>query len=157
MAGLNEGTLTDVVELEGDEEAWADCHWEVKVPSPTTKSPHGGRGSKENGGSPQDVGHHYAFGNTEERYRAIILGVKHEGRKRDGALDHATGHGWVKAKAGKYAHALAQGARVTPVIVETSGAISPRSLRAVRHLARQTGARQARPRRHISVTRTSAR
>ena len=67
------------MELEGDEETGADCHWEVKVPSPTTKSPHGGRGSKENGGSPQDVGHHYAFGNTEERYRAIILGVKRQG------------------------------------------------------------------------------
>ena len=61
----------------------------------------------------------------------MILWVKRKGRKRNGALDHAIGHGWVKAKASKYAHALAQGARVTPVIVETSGAISPRSLRAV--------------------------
>ena len=157
MANLNEGTITDVVELEGDEETGADCHWEVKVPSPTTKSPHGGRGSKENGGSPQDVGHHYAFGNTEERYRAIILGVKRKGRQRDGALNHKTGRGWVKAKAGKYAHALAQGARVTPVIVETSGAISPRSLKAVGHLAKRARGKHARDGTVYGRSRTSAR
>ena len=38
------------------------------------------------------------------------------------------GRGWVEQKKGKYDHALSQGARVSPLIVETTGAISPLSL-----------------------------
>ena len=160
MAAINEGTVTDVVELEGDEDTGADCHWEVKVPSPTTgthKTSRKGKGTDDKGGSPADVGHMYAFGNTEERYRAAILGVKFKGRKRDGPLNHSTGRGWVRAQPGKYAHALSQGARVTPVIVETSGAISPRSLKAIGHLAKRARGKHARDGTKYGRSRTSAR
>ena len=131
MAELNEGTITDLCELEGDEDTGADCHVEVKVPSPCSASAYKvGLGTKAGGGCYASVGHLYALGNTEERYRNGILGVKQKGRKCEGPFNHATGRGYVKAQKGKYTqyrHALAQGARVTPLIVETTGAISPRA------------------------------
>ena len=46
---------------------------------------------------------------------------------------------------GKYAHALSQGARVTPFVVEaTSGAITPRALAFVSYLATRTRGASAR-------------
>ena len=50
----------------------------------------------------------------------------------------------VKAKPGKYSHALSQGARVAPLIVETTGAISSRSLRFVSSLTRRARGKNAR-------------
>ena len=112
MAELNEGTITDLCELEGDEYAGADCHVEVKVPSPCSASAYKvGLGTKAGGGCYASVGHLYALGNTEERYRNGILGVKQKGHKCEGPFNHATGRGYVKAQEGKYRHALAQGAR----------------------------------------------
>ena len=75
----------------------------------------------------------------------------------NGPLDHSTGRGWVRAQPGKYAHALSQGARVTPVIVETSGAISPRSLKAIGHLAKRARGKHARDGTKYGRSRTSAR
>ena len=140
MADLNKGTVTDLVELEGDEETGADSHVEIKVPSPLAKSAYRvGHGTARDGGCYASVGHLFAGGNTEERYRIGILGVRKKGRRRDGPFDHRTGRGYVKKKVGKYAHALSQGARVTPFVVEaTSGAITPRALAFVGYLATRT-------------------
>ena len=53
MAALNEGTVSDLVELEGDEESSSDVHVEVKVPSPLTKSAkQKGCGTNKHGGTP---------------------------------------------------------------------------------------------------------
>ena len=58
MAALNEGTVSDLVELEGDEESGSDVHIEVKVPSPLTKSAkQKGRGTNKHGGTPTSNGH----------------------------------------------------------------------------------------------------
>ena len=64
---LNEGTVVDIFELEGDEISGGDALMEVKVPSPTTKSFLTGKGTKKGGGKPSSCGHWVAFGNTEER------------------------------------------------------------------------------------------
>ena len=55
----------DLAELEGDEATGADVCQEYKVVAPLTKSRHMGRGSVLHGGTVADVGHLYAFGNTE--------------------------------------------------------------------------------------------
>ena len=45
----------------------------------------------KDGGSVANVGHLYAFGNTEEWYRIKILGVKARGREgHDRPFDHST-------------------------------------------------------------------
>ena len=61
-----------------------DCCYEFKVPSSLTKSRSEGRGSKPKpdgtgGGQPASVGHLYAFGNTEEKYRVAVLGCRRRG------------------------------------------------------------------------------
>ena len=65
----------------------------------------------------------------------MIYGVRAKGRKRDRPFDHATGRGRVRKQVGKYADALAKGARVTAMIVETTGAITPRSTCYLAYLA----------------------
>ena len=80
MAALNEGTFSDLVELEGDEESGSDVHIEVKVPSPLTKSAkQKGRGTNKHGGMHTSNGHLYAHGNTDEPFRIGILGVRRKG------------------------------------------------------------------------------
>ena len=75
---------------------------EVKVSSPTTKSFLTGKGTKKGGGKPSSCGHWVAFGNTEERYRVKVFGLKGRGRQRDGPFNHQTGRGWVQAQQGAY-------------------------------------------------------
>ena len=64
-----------------------------------TKTRHMGRGSLQRGGTEQDVGHSYAFGNTEEKARYDNLGCKPRGRRCDGYFNHKTGKGWSQATA----------------------------------------------------------
>ena len=75
---LNVTSHVDLAELEGDDATGGDCCYEFKVPSSLTKSRSEGRGSKpksdgSGGGQPASVGHLYAFGNTEEKYRVMVL------------------------------------------------------------------------------------
>ena len=65
----------------------------------------------------------------------MILGCAERGRKSDGPFNHKTGRGWVKAQRGHYFDALRKRSRVIPVIIETTGGISPHT-RAHRSLAR---------------------
>ena len=107
MNMLNTGYAVDIAELEGDDATGADVCQEYKVVSPLTKTHRTGRGSKVHGGSVANVGHLYAFGNTEERYRIKILGCKGRGRLgKDPPFNHATGVGSVKARPGDYFDAL---------------------------------------------------
>ena len=56
-----------------------------------------GKGLVLHGGTVADVGHLYAFGNTEERYRIKILGCKGKGTLGvDRPFNHATKVGSVK-------------------------------------------------------------
>ena len=83
------------------------------------------------------------FGNTEEIYRREVYGLKGRGRKRDGPFNHRTGRGWVKAREGTYHDAIhVKKSRVSLMLVEATGAISPRSLTVVGyHSRRARGAR----------------
>ena len=153
MWDLNNTTISDVVELEGD-----DAHAETKVASPFAKTPYSlGKGTRKHGGCAASVGHLYAGGNTEERYRVTILGVRQRGRKCDGPFDHSTGKGWVKAKVGSYDDPLQQGARVNTMIVESTGALTPRSVAFVGKMARRTRGKRARDGTKYGGVRVSAR
>ena len=72
-------------ELEGDDTTGALCQeYKVVAPAHQNESRRMGRGSvgctAGHGGTVADVlGHLYAFGNTEERYRIKILGCKGKG------------------------------------------------------------------------------
>ena len=123
---LNTGYAVDIAELEGDDATGGDALYEVKVPSPLTKSQVKGCGGRDGSGQPASVGHLFAFGNTEERYRLKILGCRRRGRKRDGPLNHHTGKGYVAEVRGDYYDALfVKRSRVIPFIVEAMGGITP--------------------------------
>ena len=143
---LNEGTVVDIFELEGDEISGGDALMEVKVPSPTTKSFLTGKGTKKGGCKPSSCGHWIAFGNTEERYRVKVFGLKGRGRQRDGPFNHQTGHGWVQAQRGAYHDAIhVKKSRVSLMLVEATanGRYLPCFSQGHR-LPCQTGSRQAR-------------
>ena len=113
--------------------------------APFTKSRRMGRGSVLHGGTVADVGHLYAFGNTEERYRIkMFLGCKGKGTLGvDRPFNHTTKVGSVKEQTGDYEDALRnKKALVIPMILEAFGGISPHSLHFIRRLAlRAKGAR----------------
>jgi hypothetical protein len=95
-----------------------------------------------------DVGHLYAFGNTEERYRIKILGCKGKGTLGvDRPFNHATKVGSVKERTGDYDDALRNKKALVvipkfPMILEAYSGISPHSLHFIRRLAlRAKGAR----------------
>ena len=60
----NAGRVPDLIQP-GASPWGTDWLGETKVPSPLTSTPHAGHGSSAYGGSPADVGHLYALGNTE--------------------------------------------------------------------------------------------
>ena len=82
---------------------------ENKCVSSLTQQKSAGKGSASKGGKPAKVGHPYAFGNTEEFYRVLVLGCDQRGRQRDGPMTHCDGKGWVRAQPGQYADALSKG------------------------------------------------
>lgn len=144
---INEGCAVDLAELEGDDATGGDCLYEIKVPSPLTKKFIVGKGSKKKGGGPASVGHLHAFGNTEEFYRLTILGCRRRGRKTDLPFNHKTNKGRVDAREGSYHDALFnKKTRVIPLIVETTGGITPHALAHIGHLARRAKGRTARAR-----------
>ena len=156
-AELNETHTLDVAEIGGDEETGGDVLIETKVPSSLTKTWSAGQGSKSGGGKPAKVGHLYAFGNTEEPYRVLVLGCKQRGHPGDGPLNHRTNRGYVKKVAGQYADALSKGSRVVPFIVESLGGISPHARAYIGFLARRVRRNGARDSTKYGRSRTSAR
>jgi len=136
-APLNEGHVLDLAEL-GAREDGGDVIYEIKVPSPLYKKGLKGLGSPANGGCWGAVGHLYGLGNTEEKYRVMVLGAKPRGRKQDGPFVHSTGKGWVKGAVGQYADALKKRHSVVPVIIEVFGSISEHTRAHFRHLAERS-------------------
>ena len=119
-----------MAELEGDDTNGGDCLYEIKVPSSLVSTYTAGAGSKEKGGNCASVGHTYAFGSTEEKYRVLSLGCKERGRQRDGPLNHETGRGWVKQVKGHYHDALyVKKSRVVVWLVKTTGGVCPHATR----------------------------
>jgi hypothetical protein len=99
-----------------------------------TKTNHAGRGSLQNGGTITDVGHHFAFGNTEEEMHRENIGLRERGRQSDGFFNHATGKGWVKEHRGDYHDSLhVKNNKVVVLLVETSGAIGRVAARELRY------------------------
>ena len=115
-----------------------------------------GVGSKKNGGTYASVGHRYAFGNTHERYRMLILGTRRRGRKRDGPLNHKTGRGWSRYRTGAYEDGMQKGARVTVLLTESTGAVSFDALKYVAYLSRRARGRKSRDSTSYGRSNTSA-
>ena len=101
--------------------------------------------------------HLYAAGNTEEPYRIKVLGVRKKGRRRDGPFVHSTGRGYVAAADGQYAGPLAEHARVSVAIVESTGALTPRTVRLVAYQSSRTKGKHARDGTRYGTLRSSTR
>ena len=98
-----------------------------------------------------------AFGNTEEILRATVYGLKGRGKAGDKPFDHGKGHGWVKPKEGLYHDAIhVKQTRVNLMLVETSGAIAPRSLQVVGYHARRARGKRGRDETRYGKSRASA-
>ena len=113
-----------------------------------------GRGSAATGGAPSTVdGGRYAFGNTEERLRRLVLGLDGHGQPGEAPLDRRTGRGWVRATTGSYTDALRKGHHVTLLVAENSGALAP----GFRDLLRLYGRVAGRPYAHDATVYGAAR
>ena len=87
----------------------------------------------------------YGFGNTEEDFRVQVYGTPRIGRKRDGPFDHSTGRGWVRRRRGSYFDAIHnKRSRVTLILCESTGAVSPRTLSYVYYCSRRARGKHAR-------------
>ena len=62
----------------------------------------------------------------------------------------------MRGRIGKYADAVSKGARVVPLIIETTGSISPHSLKYISYLARRSRGKQARDGTKYGRSRASA-
>ena len=83
-------------------------------------------------------GHIYAFGNTAESLRKLVFGLAQISDPGDRAFDRTTGKGFVAACQGQYADALAKGHDVSLHHAESTGALGPVLMAALRILARQS-------------------
>ena len=101
--------------------------------------------------------HWVALGNTEEGLRIDVYGVKGRGREGDKPYDHRTGRGWVKPRKGSYHDAIhVKKTRVNLMLVETTGAISPRSLQVIGFHARRARGKHGRDGTRYGRSRASA-
>ena len=85
---------------------------------------------------PPKRGHLFAFGNTEESYRIMILGNKRRGLPSDDTFDPEDGTGFVDEREGHYKDALTRGKKVYPLIAEVFGGLTPHPARLLRQLSR---------------------
>ena len=128
--------VTDLAEIAAGSGGQDVCN-ELKVFSSMTKTRRMGRGSPQRGGTEQDVGHNYGFGNTEEKARYDNLGCKPRGRRCDGYFNHKTGKGWVAGHRGHYDDALRVKKNIVCILLhETSSGFSPPSATKIRRMGR---------------------
>ena len=85
-----------------------------------------------------NVGHSYAFGNTEEKARRLNMGCKARGQPGQ-PFDHKNGHGYVKAHRGFYHDAIfVKRNNFNLLLHETfGGGFSPTAVLKLRRLARK--------------------
>ena len=110
--------------------------------SPYVVRPALGLGSAANGGAASTAdGGRFAMGNTEENLIVLNLGVAQRGDPSQPAFDRTTGEAYVRITVDHdYADALSRGHRVTLLVAESTGALSPSFWRALRALASQASA-----------------
>ena len=90
------------------------------------------------GGTPCDVGHLFAHGNTEEVLRVENMGCQQRGRPCDPPLNHATGVGYVAPRPGIYDDAIrVKHNSVQLAIVSTFGAFGRQAQRMLKFYARR--------------------
>ena len=76
-------------------------------------------------------------GNTEERLKYANLGARGQGKPSDGAFNHKTGEGYVKAKTGHYGDAIINRKAVVFLLVfESLGGMSDYTAKLLRRWAR---------------------
>ena len=88
------------------------------------------------GTRPPKRGHLFAFGNTEESSRIMILGTNRRGNPNGEPFDHETGEGYVAQRDGDYVDARQRGKQTIPLIAEVFGGLTPHSARFLRQLSR---------------------
>ena len=82
-------------------------------------------------------GGEYAFGNTEERLKWIVLGTRERGVRAMGQFDHTNGAGHVARHLGDYRDAILNRKAVVHLLVhENLGGMSPYAARRLRRLSR---------------------
>ena len=82
----------------------------------------------------------------EEALVREVMGLEERGAAADGAFDHATGRGHVKAKTnGHYADALSRGSTVLLLIGDVLGGVNGATVRYLRRLKREAEARLSLP------------
>jgi len=136
-AHFNVGHVVDMAEP-GAGDGGTDRCSELKVVSGLRAKHEAGLGSSANGGTPANVGHLFAFGNTEERLRLENLGCEPRGHPSQGYFDHATGRGWVKGRRGYYHDSLFNKRNTTDVLLHESlgGGYAPPAVARIRRYAR---------------------
>ena len=88
------------------------------------------------GGTPStNDGHLIACGNTEEALVRTVLGLKQRGQPGE-AFNRSTGAGYVRATDGDYADALQKKYGVELFVIESTGALAPRSVRLLKALSK---------------------
>ena len=143
-AELNSTHTLDVAELGGDAIRNRNVLYEFKTATATKTVWSAGRGSLDNGGAPASTGHAVGFGNTDEFFRAKVLGTKQRGLPSEPPLNHTTGNGYVRAFKGQYDDAFVVKKQMVIVfVVEAgSGGICPQGAKSINHLhERAKGAR----------------
>ena len=111
--------------------------FEWKSYSPFTLHNALGLGSTRCGGAASTSdGHTYAFGNTLEHLRVLVLGTEARGAPTDPPFNRVTGEGRVDYKPGDYADALAKGSKVRLLATESTGALSSDVIDLLRALAK---------------------
>ena len=151
-AHINDGHVPDFIRYG----ARHHCY-EYKCYTPFLAAQALGLGSRECGGAASTAdGGSFAFGNTEEALRAIVLGVAERGRPADGPLDRRTGLGWVAATSDhQYADAQRRGNPVTLLHTESTGALAPTFAALLRVIGRQSRASGSHDSTRYGVSRSS--
>ena len=108
--------------------------WEFKAISPFKPKPALGMPNNAGSGTPSCAdGHLIAFGNTLEAITRQTRGLDGIGSESEPAFDRTTGVGFVAPYAGDY-RGRAPHVPLTLVHSETTGALSPESLKSIAHL-----------------------
>ena len=132
IISYNHTHAADMVEPRGGP-GGCDRLFESKVVSPCTQDDR--QLGKMTGRHVRKHGNEYAFGNTEESYRIMILGNKQRSVRGEPDFDPETGEGYVPQRDGDYAPARRAGRCVIPLISEVFGGQTPHAVRFLRELS----------------------
>ena len=125
-AHINAGHIPDII--------LGDALYELKCYTFCHRHAALGNGSQAKGGAPSTAdGHLIAFGNTLEAITRQTRGLDGLGSPSEPALNRATGVGYVAPHPGDY-RGRAPHVPLTLAHSETTGALSPESLKSIAHL-----------------------